>query len=153
MERKKRSEAGVGTRGPNGDPEPEPQDIIAREAEGSIRRIPRGEPGTRVNVYPDEMAEQRAGEHAFAAAAGDEGQVVEVTWGEELFQPVQYNSFRVGPFKVATTVRRGETIGDAMLRVHRQIAATATALHDEKAKVYLRSLADLAGEVKRTSVR
>lgn len=158
MERRKRSEVGVGTRVPNVDREP--QDVLARDDEaarsplvqptGSIGRIPRGEPGTRVNVHPDEAAEQRAGEVAFAAAAGER---VEVTWGEELFQPVQYNSFRVGPIKATTVVGPGETVGEAVVRLHREIAKAARVVAAEKTTEYLRSLADLAGEVKRTNVR
>ena len=149
MERRKRSEVGVGTRVPNVDREP--QDVLARDDEaarsplvqptGSIGRIPRGEPGTRVNVHPDEAAEQRAGEVAFANAAGDE--VVEVTWGEELFQPVQYNSFRVGPFKASTIVRKGETVAKAMLRLHVEMMGAAHKIHDAEAEKYVEDLAAL----------
>lgn len=37
------------------------------------------------------------------------GASVTVTYGEEVFSPVQYQSFRVGPFSITRTVRSDET--------------------------------------------
>jgi hypothetical protein len=142
----------------------------SRAAGGGIRRIPRDEPGTRANVRPDERVsshdfapevervreelEQRAGEEAFAAAAGDEGRAVEVTWGDELFQPgaLKFNPMRVGPFTASTLVRRGESIASATLRLHREIAAAAQKIFDEKSEAYLKNLAGIAGAASRVEV-
>lgn len=147
--RRSRSEAGGGTRVPV-EQEPQsddPADHRTAEEERALRDRSRRD-AEAFERQQREEAEQRAGEHAFAAAAGDE--VVEVTWGEELFQPVQFNSFRVGPFKVTTRVRKGETIPGAIERVHREITAAAAKVHAEKAEAYLKSLAQVMSDVKNT---
>ena len=105
-------------------------------------------PRPEITAFIEEH-EQRAGERAFAEAAG---QSVEVTWGEELFQPVQFNAFRVGPFKATTVVRAGESVGEALLRLHREIAATAQAIRQEKADDYVKALAAVSGMAARTRV-
>ena len=87
--------------------------------------------GSRVPAEEQEAAEQSAGEEAFAAAAGDEGQRVEVTWGDELFQPVKFNGMRVGPFTASTLVRRGESVAHATVRLHREIQKAAQLIFAE----------------------
>lgn len=69
-----------------------------------------------------------------------DGEYVDVTWGEELFSPVQYNSFRVGPFSRRTRVRPGETEDQAFERVYRQLEAMAAKTHERKSKVFLTKL-------------
>jgi hypothetical protein len=48
----------------------------------------------------------------------DEGDSLTVTYGEEVFAPVQYNNMRLGPFSVTITVRSGETATRAFKRAH-----------------------------------
>jgi hypothetical protein len=111
--------------------------------------------GTRVPQTDDfnpaddavETREQHAGEQAFAAAAGDEGQSVEVTIGDKLFQPIQYNGFRVGPFKAATIVRKGETVASAMMRLHADMMIAAARVHDVEAEKYVTDLVKLISKV------
>lgn len=94
-----------------------------------------------------EQEEQLAGERAFAAAAGAEvGQPVEVTWGEELFQPVQFNTFRVGPFKATTVVRPGETVAAALARLHAEIDEAAKKIRAQKVADYLAALRRVQGD-------
>lgn len=37
------------------------------------------------------------------------GDQITVTWGEEVFSPVQYNSFRIGGHSITVTIKPGET--------------------------------------------
>lgn len=91
---------------------------------------------------------QRASASNSAQPVSSEGEVVEVTWGEENFSPVQYNGFRVGPFKVATRVRPGETIAQAMQRVHREIDQHVRAVTvPEKTQHFLQSLREIGAAV------
>lgn len=46
------------------------------------------------------------------------GDTVTFTVGRELFAPVKYNTFEVGPISVTTTVGPGETMADAFARAH-----------------------------------
>lgn len=73
----------------------------------------------------------------------DAGQSVSVTWGDEFFQVVQYNGFRVGPFQATTVVREGETIADATLRAHRALAEAARRIRTEKSREHLDALKEL----------
>lgn len=46
----------------------------------------------------------------------DEGDAITVTAGRELFAPIRYHSFEVGPFALQTHVRAGESRHDAIKR-------------------------------------
>ncbi len=84
----------------------------------------------------------------------DEGTPVEVTWGGELFQPLQYHGLNVGPFKVTTLVRKGETIPQAIHRVHQQIGRHVRAtLLPEKLKEYLDAIEAISAAVQQRSER
>lgn len=96
----------------------------------------------------EEEAEQRAGERAFAEAAG----LVEVTWGEELFKPLDYNGIRLGPFKATTAVRPGETVADAVVRLHAELAEAAKRVFGEKRRVYLQELSLLVRDARNTEI-
>jgi hypothetical protein len=102
-------------------------------------------------AYHDAMErrEQHAGEEAFVAAAGER---VEVTWGDELFQPVKFNGIRVGPFTASTIVRPGESIAAATVRLHREIAAAAQQIFEEKSRAYLVNLAQIASDASKVRV-
>lgn len=46
------------------------------------------------------------------------GDTITVTLGEQVFAPIQYNSFRVGPFSCTTTIKEGESPEAAYTRAH-----------------------------------
>lgn len=58
---------------------------------------------------------------------------VTVTWGEEVFTPVPYNTFKVGPFTATTDVRAEETISDASDRLYKELSVVAARARDAKA--------------------
>lgn len=48
-----------------------------------------------------------------------EGESVSITLGEEMYSPVKYRHFSVGPFSGTVVVRPGETGADAAMRLYR----------------------------------
>jgi hypothetical protein len=80
----------------------------------------------------------------------DVGQSVEVTWGEELFQPLQFNTFRVGPFRATTVVRKGESVAQAMLRMHVEMDRVAREIRDKKTEEYVAALKKIGGFVEQS---
>lgn len=57
---------------------------------------------------------------------GDQvGQMVRVTIGEKMYQPIKFHGFRIGPFEATDVVRPGETIATATLRLHAELSAAA----------------------------
>jgi len=44
------------------------------------------------------------------------GDEIEVSWGPELFTPIQYHTITVGPFRVKIHIQPGETEGAAFSR-------------------------------------
>jgi len=91
---------------------------------------------TPVNEAPAEMSNPG---YSSASVSGV-GEVVEVTWGEEVFSPKQYNSFRVGPFSASTRVCEGETRVQAMARLNAALAAFAEEAFEQKRVAFLRAL-------------
>jgi uncharacterized Zn finger protein (UPF0148 family) len=77
---------------------------------------------------------------AVGAITDDVGEEVTVTWGEETFQPVQFNTFHVGPFTTNTRVRPGETRVQAMERAYAELEAFAEEIFERKKKAYVVSL-------------
>lgn len=100
-------------------------------------------------AHHHDLEEQRAGEEAFAAAADglDEGQPVDVTIGDKLFKPADYNGFRSAAFKASTVVRKGESVGRAMLRLHAEMTAAARVIQEREAAQYCEDLATLVRKV------
>ena len=47
------------------------------------------------------------------------GDTIGITLGAELYSPVKYNTFTVGPFSATVVVRPGETGADAAMRCYR----------------------------------
>ena len=93
----------------------------------------------------DEVAEERAAEVGTRVPGnvpdpGPEGGTVEVTWGEEQYQPASYMTFRVGPFKISGAVRPGESVADATVRIHRELDAGARRVVAEKSAAFLRDV-------------
>jgi len=54
-----------------------------------------------------------------------EGDEITITLGEQVFAPVSYNSFRVGPFIIKTTIKAGETYEQAFERAHSYLMTAA----------------------------
>lgn len=143
---RKRSQAGSS---PEGSPvlpgEPDPWDLEGKKDAASPPatedkqqdHVPRG-------VDFDRMAEDMRQRKSDGADA-----IVEVQFGEELFQPVQYNSFRHGGFKVAALVRKGETIEQACVRVFGELQRAFERTYPEKRDGYVQRLASLGAEVER----
>lgn len=104
------------------------------------------EPGFRPTTLQPEPVPQRPNVWVPIPEAGTP---VEVTWGEELFQPVQFNMMRVGPFKGATVVRAGESVADATYRLWLELNEVAMRIRDEKVAGYLKALEGVAAQVDR----
>ena len=55
----------------------------------------------------------------------DQGEAIEVTWGEVLIPVAPYTNFRHGPFQGTTTVRAGESRADAYRRLSKDLEGAA----------------------------
>lgn len=124
------------------------REVLRNEPRGVASEKARANIAARIAVA-DEALEQRAGEEAFAAAADglDEGQPVDVTIGDKLFKPADYNGFRSGTYKASTVVRKGESVGRAMLRLHAEMTAAARVIQEREAAQYCEDLAVLVRKV------
>lgn len=65
---------------------------------------------------------------------------ITVTWGEETFSPVQFQSFRVGPFSMQVEVRPGETEEAAFDRAYTLLTRKAEKVREEKAKSFIAAI-------------
>lgn len=104
-------------------------------------------PDNRVGEIPKESHVHRDKE-LFAQTtvpASDVGEEVTVTYGEQVFSPVQYNSFRVGPMTTTTRVRPGETRADAARRAFDELSAAVEVQRQKVQADFLRSLAAVKG--------
>lgn len=63
-------------------------------------------------------------------------ETVTVTWAEERFSPIQFNSFGVGPFEATGFVRDGETVAQAMTRIYAELSAFAETERMRKAESF-----------------
>lgn len=70
--------------------------------------------------------------------AGPDATILTVTWGKEGFSPIQFHTFEVGPYTASTTIRPGETMGQAAERLRRQLAGLVEAEFPRKLEEYLR---------------
>ncbi len=80
--------------------------------------------------------------------AGSEGETITVTWGEELYSPQQFFTFRVGPFSSSTKVQRGESRAEAGARVMRQLEVLAADERMTKMKIFLDTMGYLFATIK-----
>jgi hypothetical protein len=101
----------------------------------------------RVSVYVAENTEANRAEIAKRAPVAisqpapavnvtQAHETISVTWGEELFTPVSYCSFRVGPFSASTTLRAGESREQAGDRLMRELEKIAAKERDNKIRVF-----------------
>lgn len=79
-------------------------------------------------------------------APASTSETISVTWGEELFTPVQFCSFRVGPFSASTTLRAGESREQAADRLMRELERIAAKERELKTRVYKDSLGPIIGK-------
>lgn len=81
--------------------------------------------------------------HGHPQEPADEGTEVTVSWGEEKFSPVQYNSFSVGPYFAKGKTRAGESVMQASNRLMRGLCEFAE--HERKTKTdgYLQALREI----------
>lgn len=96
------------------------------------RRLTRNETGTRrefPSSDPDRGQATAADDLEIPAEPGTE---ITVTWGEETFSPVQYNSFRIGGHSIKVTVQPGETALDAFKRGWGILEQAAQVMFDDK---------------------
>jgi len=70
----------------------------------------------------------------------DGAHVVEVVWGKEYMQPIQFHGIEVGPFRATSAVRKGESEAQAVARVHAELAVVARAIRAQKVAEYIESL-------------
>jgi len=73
--------------------------------------------------------------------------------GAETFSPVQYHPFTVGPFSATTTIRPGETVKQATLRVYALLEILFRHDFDMKARGHnarCHEAVDLAGNMSRS---
>lgn len=78
----------------------------------------------------------------------DVGEAVSATWGEELYTPQQFFTFRVGPFSRHTKIRKGETALMAKQRVEQELEQMAAAERTKKMTIFLDTMEQLFGAVK-----
>lgn len=62
---------------------------------------------------------------------------IEVTWGEETYSPIQYNSFRCSGITLRTRNRPGERIEEAHARCMRALRSMSQRQFDEQMSVFL----------------
>lgn len=124
---RKRSEVGV----PGGSVDGATVERFEAEMKPAPELLDRG-PGTRVPPRDD-------GDPAVA------GTTVAVTWAEEQYQPVQFNTFRVGPFSATAVVRPGESVAQATCRLHAELDVAAGQIRDQKVADYLAALRKMCG--------
>ena len=69
-----------------------------------------------------------------------------VTWGEELYAPVQYHSFRVGDLSLKFNVEAGETIEQAHERALGILRSLAAKQYVAQRDAFLANFRDLAAK-------
>lgn len=104
--------------------------------------------GTSVNENPQTLPKSQVStigvlQHANAESAAN---TVSYTYGSEVFTPVPYNTFHIGPFAGTTSVRAGETHTQALARLQREIEAFAKSEFDRKSKDFLAKVSGLKGK-------
>lgn len=88
------------------------------------------------------MAGEAAG-HADALSGLGPGDVVTVTKGKEVFFPVKFNGFDVGPLSATTVIREGEDSGEAYSRARSSLEVLFRVEYELAAKEYFERLADV----------
>lgn len=64
------------------------------------------------------------------------GDTIHYEWGQEVFNIGNYQSYRVGPFSMTTTVKPGETDEQALDRMHSVLSKHADKIFVAKRNEY-----------------
>ena len=83
------------------------------------------------------------------AEPAEPGTGVDVVWGEERFQPLQFHGVVVGPFKATFFTRPGESVVDCLYRGWLELNTVAMRVRDEKFREYVRGIEEAAAMVDR----
>lgn len=73
-------------------------------------------------ISPSVQAERAALAVADSAVQGRVGEAISITLGPEVYSPVKYGTFTVGPFSATVVIQQGETTADAVQRCYRVLA-------------------------------
>jgi len=73
----------------------------------------------------------------WSGVEGKQGDPITVTWGREVYSPIRYHSFEVGPFAMSSTLSGNETVGHAVERLHGALEAAARVEYRKKLTAYL----------------
>jgi hypothetical protein len=84
------------------------------------------------------LVEGRPGPKGYSDKPSEVGDWVEATAGKELFFPIKFQSFEVGPITVGVHTREGETYATAFMRA----SLAAEELFEAEFEVKLRGFAD-----------
>ena len=74
-----------------------------------------------------------------------EGTSITIQWGEEMFSPVQYNSFRVGGNSITLVVKPGESIQDTYSRGWQILEELADSQFEDKLSGFSARLSETKG--------
>lgn len=112
-------------------------------------RVRKGQTGSSSEV--DTAIADVLGDEADGAVAEQpmSGQMITVTWGEEVLQPIQYNGFRIGPITLSTPVKEGETVEQAYSRVWAMLAKLGERQFTDKLDTFKNHLREGAASVRR----
>ena len=69
---------------------------------------------------------------------------VTVSWGKELFSPVKYESFEVGPFSIEVEIKPGDDVEQIMADAHQRLADFAEKVRASKRATFARSITSRA---------
>lgn len=85
----------------------------------------------------DQQQPRRREVRGVGASDEDDSYEIVVSWGEEMYSPVQYNSFRAGGVSLRTQVRSGETPSEAHDRCMRHLRSMTQSQFDEQLRTFL----------------
>lgn len=73
-------------------------------------------------------------------------ETITIVYGEEVYSPVTYNNYKVGPYTYTTTIRPGETFEQAFERGYNLLAAAALRSFNHKRQQFKQNYAKRQGE-------
>jgi len=85
----------------------------------------------------EQQTKRREGIRGVGAGDEDDAYEIVVSWGEETFSPVQYNSFRAGGVSLRTQVRPAESPEEAHERCMRHLRAMTERQFEEQLRTFL----------------
>lgn len=121
---------------------PEPDPVATAPAPSREQEI------TKLQNEAVQRTRARATTPSAEANPEDVGETVSATWGEELYTPQQFFTFRVGPFSRQTKIRAGETAPMAKARVEAELEQMAKAERTKKMSIFLDTMEELFAAVK-----